>query len=227
MLVKIKKILIILSSSLFIVSISCHGVFAAEEIQSISNSTMNEVEDLIDVEDGCFEIDDEAEDEIIDLIGEDNDESLNEWLEAINQDVEDGYLEITDNGTIIPTDDTDLAIQGGNTTKIVIKATVIWNYLSYLASNSWLSQLQSNINYLNNPWYSIPGIIICTLLGIPVGAIGSVILTVIYGVTRASLCSYLNSLYNHVYNVRKKCTYVQGLIIKYPWYIFNEVVCKQ
>ena len=52
----IRKCILSLMSFVVCMSISIQGVLATEEIQDVSLKTLEKIEDMIDVEEGCFEL---------------------------------------------------------------------------------------------------------------------------------------------------------------------------
>lgn len=140
---KLKKLITIISTSTMIIAISAQGVYASEEIKEISKQAENKIEDLINVEDGYFNINVEDEQQIIAIIGKDYFEVIQNALDGYNESVENGDIEITDNGTIIDNGDNSLNVQGGNTTKQVRYWWGVKNYMSYSTAKTYISKLSS------------------------------------------------------------------------------------
>ncbi len=216
----IRKCILSLMSFVVCMSISIQGVLATEEIQDVSLKTLEKIEDMIDVEEGCFELSQRDQSRIESMIGKESTNALKSFLEVFNQGVEDGEIEISDNGTIIDLEDDELNVQGGNITK---KKTYWWgvrNYMSHSTASKYIASLDKITKTLG---YTTS---ISIALGKYAGFCGQVTLKLaceIVGALGGSVYTYISSLKTRTKKVYKKLSSKNGLVVEFKIWAANDV----
>ncbi len=200
--------------------VSLQDIFATEEITIITEETQNKIDELIDVEDGYFELSDKSKQEIISLVGKETLDAIEESLNNYNDYVEDGEIEITDNGTIIDVNDEELNVQGGNINKQKSYWWGIKNYMSNSKANSYLKK----INNMKQKAATITNV--SNLISGFSGACGAPILSTasfLVSLISDGMKSYLNIVYSKTNNVYKKISKSTGLVVEFKiWLAVNS-----
>ena len=137
-------------------------------------------------------------------------EAILDGINAINKLVEDGELEVTENGTIYEANDTELVVQGGNVNKV----TWHWWGVRRYASKSVATELAHDFSAI-----SVGCGAVSTVAGFfgPVG-VAVAITTAIVGTGRAGLLANDINYYNSKTN--------RGVIIDLRWILTYKVSCQ-
>lgn len=130
-------------SSAFAQELQAEEMCQEEEI--IQEDFIEEADEFVDVsEDGFITLN--IPSDVVEQLSEEQYEMYLEGINEINRLIDQGELEVTENGTIYETSDDDLVVQGGNVDKMVYHW---WGYTRY-ANNRNTKNLINRFNTASN-----------------------------------------------------------------------------
>ena len=212
-----KKFILGMFSFLMVFLLAGQGVYASEIVEEVSQENEERIEEMLDVEDGYFELSNQDLVEIEDLIGEENTQYLVDFLDVYNECVDEGEVEITENGTIIDLEDDRLQVQGGNVSKTKSYWWGVRNYFSHSDAKSYktkLSKITKTMTVVNAALTMIsyyPTSASITLAK-------SVAKALSYGIY-----TYVSSLNTKVKSVYNKLSSNQGMVVEFKAWLTYSV----
>lgn len=212
-----KKFILSLFSFLMVFVLGGQGVYASEVVEEVSEKNEEAIEEMLEVEDGYFELSSKDLSKIEDMIGEENTEYLSDFLEVYNECVDSGEIEITDNGTIIDLEDESLQVQGGNVSTTKSYWWGVKNYFSHSDAKSYKADLNSITKKVSAVNAAITAL--CYFPTTPN-------VTLAKNVAKAlsyTVYTYISSLNSKVKTVYNKLSSKQGMVVEFKAWLTYSV----
>lgn len=124
--------------------------YEQEEYGITFDELIDELDDDVEVVNGQFVL--EISQKEIDKIGQENYEAILAGMEQVNDLLQTEEYDVTDNGTVYEINE-DLAIQGGNVDKVVVK----WWGIKRYASKKSAKKIVSTFNTISNSAWMVSG----------------------------------------------------------------------